>query len=87
MDGKALRGTFKRTSIDEREHLLSAVIHETGVVVAQSKIPEKKWEITEARELLEKLPIENTIISADALHCQEETAQLITKKKATMFLQ
>lgn len=39
------------------------------------------------RELIEPLDVEGTIITADAMHCQKETAEAIIKNKADYVLQ
>lgn len=77
IDGKTLRGSADGDR--KPVHLLSAVVHGTGVVIAQMSVSEKTNEIPCAKPLLQKLPLEGCIITADALHTQKETARFITE--------
>jgi predicted transposase YbfD/YdcC len=68
-------------------HLLSALLHEEKVVVAQRAVGEKTNEIPEVKRLLEPLNIQGAIVTLDALHTQTETARyLVEEKKADYVL-
>lgn len=83
LDGK----TVRRSGSGERKNiaLLSAVLHDEGVVIAQKRVDDKTNEIPVARELIEELNFEGCVITADALHSQIETANLIKKKEQITF--
>lgn len=81
MDGKTLRGSSDGEHLPV--HLLSAVIHKEGIVVAQQRVDEKTNEITQVEPLLDKLNIEQTVVTADALLTQKKIADyLVTEKHA-----
>jgi len=71
VDGKTLRGAHDAGKT--APHLLSAVLHQERVVVAQRSVGEKTNEIPELPHLLSPLPIEGAVVTADALHAQKET--------------
>jgi len=84
IDGKTLRGS--RDGEKKGVHLLSAVVHGSGVVVAQMSVSEKTNEIPCARPLLAELDIEGSVVTADALHTQKETARYIVEKKEADYV-
>ncbi len=79
VDGKVLRGSGRQDG--KPLHLLSAVSHRLRLTVAQEPIQEKSNEIPALQPLLKKLPLQNTrtLITADALHCQQESARFVTQ--------
>ena len=79
LDGKALRGSGDGAS--KHVHLLSAIVHGSGVVIAQTPVPSKTNEITCVEPLLRNLDIEGCVVTADAMHTQKETAKLIVEEK------
>jgi len=81
IDGKTVRGSHN--GAQKAIHLLSAVIHKEGVVFAQEEVDEKTNEIKHVKPLLEKIDIEGSVVTADALHTQKEIANyLVEEKKA-----
>lgn len=81
IDGKTLRGS--RDGAHPPVHLLSAVAHSQGVVLAQQEVGDKTNEIPCVKPLLDNLKIEGAVVTADALHTQSETARyLVEEKKA-----
>jgi hypothetical protein len=46
-------------------HIVSAFVHEYGLVLSQEKVTEKSNEITAIPELLNNLAIEGSVISID----------------------
>lgn len=80
LDGKTLRGS--RDGEDGRAvHLLAAVVHGSGEVVAQTRVDEKTNEITRVVPLLGELDISGAVVTADALLTQREIARHIVKDK------
>lgn len=74
-DGKTLRGA--RDAAGNLVHLLAGLCQHTGVVLAQVAVGPKTNEIPKLRTLLDTIDITGAVITADALHCQRETAQAI----------
>jgi hypothetical protein len=56
-------------------HLLSAISHDTAVVLAQREIAAKTYEIPQLAPLLADLDLADVVVTADALHTQRETAR------------
>lgn len=78
VDGKVLRGSGRGDG--KALQLLSAVSHRLRLTVAQEPIQTKSNEIPAIAPLLRKVPCQGTLITADALHCQQKTARLITQE-------
>jgi hypothetical protein len=79
VDGKTLRGGHARGQ--PAPHLLSAILHQEAVVVAQAAVPAATNEIPGLPALLAPLPLAGTIVTADALHTQAETARFLVEEK------
>jgi len=87
VDGKCLRGSGRTDG--KPLQLLSAVSHRLRLTVAQEPIQEKSNEIPALKPLLNKLPkgaLEGSLITADALHCQQESARFITQDLGADYL-
>jgi hypothetical protein len=84
LDGKVLNGSGFGT--DKGIQLLAAVVHKEGKIIAQEQVSSKTNEIPVAQKMLKELPIEGAIITADALHTQQDTAEIIIKKKQILSL-
>jgi hypothetical protein len=80
MDGKALRGAGRAAGAEMV--LLTLIESISGVMVGQMPVGEKTNEITHAKQLLlDHADLDaQTIVTADALHTQRDTAELIVKK-------
>lgn len=74
VDGKTLRGS--RTT-DTTVHLLAAMRHDTQIVLAQRQIEAKSNEIPAFAPLLSGLDLTSVVVTADALHTQQEHARQI----------
>jgi len=80
LDGKALRAGSKAGGTEI--HLLTLIDTIAKVVRAQVAVPTKTNEIPVARTLLLSETLDAaTVVTADALHTQRETADLIQKKR------
>jgi len=79
LDGKTLRGA--RLENGKKVHLLAAVAHGSGEVLAQQEVDDKSNEIPAAQPLLDKIDIEGKVITADALHTHEDLANYIKKRQ------
>ena len=85
VDGKVLRGSGRRDG--KPLQLFSAVSHRLRLTLAQVPIEEKSNEIPALPPLLRSLPpLEGTLITADAMHCQQESARVITQELGGDYL-
>lgn len=73
VDGNSLRGAAKAQT--RRIHLLAAMEHTTGMVLAQLDVCEKTGEVTRFQPLLDTVAdLAATVVTSDALHTQREHA-------------
>jgi Druantia protein DruA/DDE_Tnp_1-associated/Transposase DDE domain len=84
LDGKTVRGAHDAGQ--RAPHLLSAILHQEGVVIAQLQVEEKTNEIPKLPELLAPLPLDGALITADAMHTQTESANYIVEQKNADYL-
>lgn len=84
VDGKTLRGAHDGPQPAPR--LLSAVIHQEGIVIAQRPVGEETNEIPCLPPLLDGLPLQGVVVTADALHTQTETARYLVEDKHADYL-
>ncbi len=78
IDGKTLRGARARGAT--APHLIAALDHATGVVLGQHQVDAKSNEIPAVRDLLAGFAaadLHGCVITVDAMHTQDETAQAI----------
>jgi len=83
-DGKVLKGA--RDDNGNQVHLLSAIIHQKGITIAQKQIESKTNEIPIARPLLEPLDLKSQVVTGDALHTQKDLASFLVEKKKADYL-
>jgi hypothetical protein len=84
IDGKTLRGAHDGDK--KAPHLLSAVVHQEGIFLAQQPVDEKTNEIPCIKPLLDPLNIEGAVVTADSLHTQTETARYIVEDKKADYV-
>lgn len=85
VDGKVLRGSGRHDG--KPLQLLSAVTHQLRLTLDQIPIEEKSNEIPALRPLLEKVkPAPGVLVTADAMHCQQESARFITQELGGDYL-
>ena len=79
LDGKTQRTASKRSEAEGMGKIMNvaALEHGTGVVLDQQKVAEGTNEIITVRQILEKMDINERVITLDAMHAQHETAELI----------
>src|SRR5216683_1057195 len=84
---RAAAGT-KAGGKKKKVHLLAAVTHVTGLVIGQDKVAKagKANEITHFRPLLEPLPLDGVVITADAMQTQREHARWLSEDKDAFYL-
>ncbi|MEU9057042.1 ISAs1 family transposase [Streptomyces sp. NPDC048384] len=81
VDGKSLRGAAKAKG--RKIHLLAALEHTTGLVLAQLDVGEKTNEITCFQPLLDTVAdLAGTVVTSDAMHTQREHADYLLSRDA-----
>ena len=86
LDGKAIKTTDAIKSIEKMMNIVTAYTN-TGISLGQITVENKSNEIPAVRELIGMLNIEGMVVTADAMHCQKETAEIIIKNKGDYVLQ
>jgi hypothetical protein len=84
LDGKTVRGSGDADK--SALHLLSAVLHGSGMVVAQVAVESKTNEIPQVEPLLDGLDLRGAVVTADALHTQKKTARYLVKEKEADYV-
>lgn len=84
VDGKTLKGA--RQENGRQVHLLSAFLHQQGMVVAQRQVESTTNEITTVCPLLETLDLEGRLVTLDAIHTQKDTARYLVEEKNADYL-
>jgi len=84
LDGKTLRGSAQQGAA--QSHLVSALSHRLGVVVAQLGVSDKSHELGHLEPLLDALVLDGRVITADALHTHEDVARAITQRGGDYLL-
>lgn len=79
IDGKTLKGSGGL-------HLFSAFSGARECVVAQIAVPDKTNEIPMLEELLRAVPLEGALVSADALHTQDDSARHLVQERGADYL-
>jgi predicted transposase YbfD/YdcC len=86
IDGKTLRRSFDRAAGASALHVVTAFATETRLVLGQRAVAAGENEITAARALLGCLDLTGSLVTADAIHCQRETAALIRERGGDYLL-
>lgn len=76
IDGKALRGAYRRGARCTPMHILNVWACEARIVLAQRTAPQRN-EIKGALEAIALLDLDGAIVTADALHCTAAMAKAI----------
>ena len=84
LDGKTVRGS--RNEAGQALHLLSAITHGEGTVVAQVAVDAKTNEITHVEPLLKDLDIKGAVVTADALLTQTAIARHVVQDKGADYV-
>jgi hypothetical protein len=83
VDGKTVK---KAKRADGRPlHLVSAVTHDSARLVAQRPVDEKSNEITALRPMLQDVPLDGVIVTADAMQAQQDAARFLTQEKGADY--
>jgi len=84
VDGKTLRGSGHGDQ--DSRHLLAALDHAHGVVLGQAGVDAKTNEITVFCGLLDRIDIQDAVITADAMHAQHSHARYLAGRDAHYLL-
>ncbi|MET7952337.1 ISAs1 family transposase, partial [Micromonospora sp. NPDC005324] len=85
VDGKTLRGSL--TTDTRARHVMTACDQATGVVLASIDVDGKTNEITRFAPLLDQISVlRDTVVTADALHCQREHVTYLAERGAHWIL-
>jgi predicted transposase YbfD/YdcC len=85
-DGKALRGSFDAATDKSALHSVSAWACGLKLCIALKSVAEKSNEIPAVQQLIDMLDLSGAVVTADAMHCQRETAEKIVAKDADFVL-
>lgn len=86
IDGKKLRGTSPKSRGTKGDYLMNAYVAENHLLIAQLPLEDKENEITAIPKIIDKLDIEEAVVSIDAIGTQVNIAQHILDHKAHYFL-
>jgi predicted transposase YbfD/YdcC len=85
VDGKSLRGS--RTTDTAARHVMAACDQANSVVLASTDVDGHTNEITRFQPLLDQIgDLRDTVITADALHCQREHVTYLAERGANWIL-
>ena len=77
IDGKTMRRSFDTAARQSPLHVVTAFACERRLCLAQAAVDGKENEILAARSVLEMFDLKAMLVTADALHCNAKTTQLI----------
>ena len=80
IDGKTIRGS--KSAEHKAYHIVSAFAAENQITLGEVTTEEKSNEIKAVPELLNLLDISGSTVTADAMSCQKNIANIIVKKEA-----
>ena len=86
VDGKERKGA--KAGGKKKVHLLAAVTHTPGIVIAQDKVAKagKANEISHFRPLLAPLPLAGTVVTSDAMQANRDNAVFLRTVKKAHYL-
>ncbi len=87
IDGKEMRRSFDKAAAQSNLNVVTAFAHGARLSLGITKSTKGGGEILALRELIEMLDIRGITITADALHCQRETCELIVREGGDYCLQ
>jgi predicted transposase YbfD/YdcC len=86
VDGKERK--LAKAGGKKKVHLLAAVTHTPGIVIAQDKVAKagKANEISHFKPLLAPLPLDGTVVTSDAMQANRDNAIFLRKAKDAHYL-
>lgn len=85
-DGKVLRGSKHGDNYNALQ-LMTAMIVDSGFILYQKETSDKTNEIPVMQSMLESMDIKDSVITADAMHCQTKTADTVSTNGGHYVLQ
>ncbi len=82
IDGKTIRRSHDKKGNKPPLHIVSAFASENGLVLSQVKTEEKSNEITAIPDLLDKLVLDSSVVTVDAMGCQHKIVEKIVDQNA-----
>lgn len=86
IDGKRIRGSDDSLSNKVADHIVSAYLSSSNIVMGQVATDAKSNEITAIPLLLDSIDVSGCIVSIDAMGCQKKIAQKIVDRNADYLL-
>ena len=77
VDGKAIKGTKQKEEDKKLAHLVSFFASDSSEILIARKTADKSNEIPLVQKMMEEFPLQDMIITLDALHCQTKTLKAI----------
>jgi len=77
VDGKAIKGTKQKEEDKKLAHLVSFFTSDSKEILIARKTASKSNEIPLVQEMMEEFPLQDLVITLDALHCQSKTLKAI----------
>ena len=84
---KEMRRSFDKTAEQSNLNVVTAFAHGLRLSLGITKSAKAGGEILALRDLIDMLDIQGITVTADALHCQRETCELIVKNGGDCCLQ
>ena len=85
IDGKCIRGAARHNP-GAKHHLVAAVEHQSGVVLAQQAVADKSNEIPTVRTLTSALALRGRVVTLDPMHTQDHTARHLVERCGAHYL-
>lgn len=86
LDGKKLRGVSPKSHGTCGDYLLNAFVSENHLFVGHVRLKDKENEITAIPQLLDKIDVEDAVVSIDAIGTQRSIVDKIIERKGHYFL-
>lgn len=87
IDGKEMRRSFDKAAEQSNMNIVTAFAHGARLSLGIVESAKGGGEILALRKLIKMLDVSGTTITADALHCQRETCELIVREGGDYCLQ
>jgi predicted transposase YbfD/YdcC len=85
-DGKSLTGSHDKSRGKPALHSVSAWVCGLRMCIGLKSVDDKSNEIPAVQELIDLIDRKGAVVTADAMHCQTETAKAIIDKEADYIL-
>jgi len=79
IDGKAIKGTKQQEEDKKLAHLVSFFASDSKEILMARKTADKSNEIPLVQEMMLEFPLQDMILTLDAMHCQTQTLENIKK--------